>query len=103
MGLSMGFVVKVTPSNNNPSILGNFFLDCVSELQGCPKLLRTDPGKENVVMATMQCLLRANGNDEFTGEKAHRYGPSTGNQRVECWWSQKNLVQHGGLICLKTW
>ena len=79
--------LKVTPSNNNPSVLGNFFLDCVSELQGCPKLLRTDPGTENVVMATMQCLLRANGNDEFTGEKAHRYGPSTGNQRVECWWS----------------
>ena len=61
MGLSMGFVVKVTPSNNNPSILGNFLLDCVSELQGCPKLLRTDPGTENVVMATMQCLLRENG------------------------------------------
>lgn len=78
---------KVTPSNNNPSTVGNFFLDCVSELQGCPKLLRTDPGTENLVMATMQCLLRANGNDEFTGEKAHRYGPSTGNQRVECWWS----------------
>ena len=38
-------------------------------------------------MATMQCLLRANGSDEFSGEKAHRYGPSTGNQRVECWWS----------------
>jgi len=78
---------KVTPSNNNPSIVGNFFLDCVSEFQGCPKLLRTDPGTENILMATMQCLLRANGNDEFSGEKAHRYGPSTGNQRVECWWS----------------
>lgn len=35
----------------------------------------------------MQCLLRANGNDEFSGEKAHRYGTSTGNQRIECWWS----------------
>ena len=79
--------LKVTPSNNNPSIVGNFFLYCVSELQGCPKLLRTDPGTENVVTATMQCLLRANGNGEFTGEKVHRYGPSTGNQRVECWWS----------------
>ena len=53
--------LKVTPSNNNPTISGNFFLDCVSELQGCPKLLRTDPGTENVVMATMQCLLRENG------------------------------------------
>lgn len=52
--------LKVTPSNNNPSTVGNFFLDCVSELQGCPKLLRTDLGTENVVMATMQCLLRAN-------------------------------------------
>lgn len=77
--------LKVTPSNNNPSIVGNFFLDCVSELHGCPKLLRTDPGTENVVMATMQCLLRAKSNDEFTGEKAHRYDTSTGNQRVECW------------------
>ena len=24
-------------------------------------------------MATMQCLLRANGDDEFAGEKAHRW------------------------------
>ena len=55
-------------------------------------------------MATMQCLLRANGNGEFTGEKAHRYGTSIGNQRIECWWSHlKKTRTTWRTNFLKTW
>ena len=57
------------------------------ELEGCPRLLRTDPGTENGAMAAIQCCLRASDEDELAGEKAHRYGSSTGNQCIECWWS----------------
>jgi hypothetical protein len=38
-------------------------------------------------MAAMQSYFRCNGDDEYAGEKAHRYGTSPSNQRIECWWS----------------
>ena len=44
-------------------------------------------GTENGIMATMQCFVRQHGNDEFAEEKAHKYGSSPSNQRIECWWS----------------
>lgn len=65
--------LKVERTNNKPEVIANHYLECVKELQGCPRLLRTDPGTENGIMATMQCYLRANDGDEFSGEKAHRY------------------------------
>ena len=57
------------------------------ELKGCPRLLRTDPGTESGTIAAIQFCLRAHDEDELASEKARRYGSSTGNQRVECWWS----------------
>ena len=54
---------------------------------GCPILLRTDCGTENGVMAAMQCYLRQDGIDEFSGENAHKYGSSPASQRIEGWWS----------------
>ena len=74
-------------SNNKPEIPARFFLECVKEHSGCPILLRTDCGTENGIMATMQCFVRQDANDEFAGEKAHKYGSSPSNQRIECWWS----------------
>lgn len=38
-------------------------------------------------MAAMQCYPRQDGIDEFSGEKAHKYGSSPANQRIEGWWS----------------
>lgn len=80
--------LKVGRTNNDPAVTAKYYHDCVEELGGCPRLLRTDCGTENGLMATMQCSLRAEGNDELAAEKSHRYGPSTGNQRIECFWSQ---------------
>ena len=54
---------------------------------GCPILLRTGCGTENGVIAAMQCYFRQDGIDEFSGEKAHKYGSSPANQRIEGWWS----------------
>ena len=48
-----------------------YFVDCVEEVGDCPSLVRSDCGTENVV--------RAERNNMLAGEKAHHYGPSTGN------------------------
>lgn len=63
------------------------FLNCVREVGGCPMRVRTDCGTENVLMSGMQCYLRANGTDHWAGDKAHVYGSSPANQRIEAWWS----------------
>ena len=46
-------------------------------------MLRIDNGKENVYMAVMQSFLRSEGDDDFAGCNAHRYGSSPENQPKE--------------------
>jgi len=53
-----------------------------------PARVRTDCGSENIFIAASQCFLRRDGLDEYAGEKAHVYGSSHHNQRIEAWWSQ---------------
>lgn len=79
--------LEVARSNNKPEIPAAFYLDCVKETQGCPILVRSDCGTENGIMAAMQCFFRQNGDDCLAGDKAHKYGSSPANQRIECWWS----------------
>ena len=79
--------LKVCRTNNDPSHVASFFYECVKITNGCPRILRTDCGTENGVMASMQCYLRAPGNDEQAGLSAHVYGSSHSNQRIERWWS----------------
>ena len=49
--------------------------------------VKSDCGTENVVLSAMQCYLRADGTDQWAGDKAHVYGSSPANQRIEAWWS----------------
>ena len=51
---------------------------------------------------------RQDGNYELSGSglKAHKYGSSPSNQRIECWWSfnfSDMAGLHGRLIYLKIW
>lgn len=78
---------KVCRTNNDPAVIGHFFLNAVKEFGGCPTVLRTDNGTENTILAAIQSYFRCDGDDEFAGEKSHRYGTSPSNQRIECWWS----------------
>lgn len=71
---------KVVRTNNNPIIPAYFFLKTVKKLGYCPRLLRTDCGTENGIMADCQCFL-------INSENGHLYGTSTTNQRIENWWS----------------
>lgn len=79
--------MEVDKSNNNPKIPATFFLNAVQNVGGCPRIVRSDCGTENIVLAAMQCYFRNAGNDEFAAEKAHQYGSSPSNQRIEGWWS----------------
>ncbi|XP_056621425.1 uncharacterized protein LOC130435120 isoform X2 [Triplophysa dalaica] len=74
-------------SNNNPEVIAHHYLQCATEFGVIPKLLRTDCGTENGVMAAIHCTLRSNHQDELAGAASHVYGASTTNQRIESWWS----------------
>ena len=74
-------------SNNDPRVPAKLNLDTVQSLKGCPRIVRSDCGTENVTLAAIQCSLRATHHDEYAAEKAHRYGSSPANQRIEGWWS----------------
>ena len=70
----------MTKSNNNPIIPAHFFLETITEFGFGSKLVQTDCGTENSLMAGIQCKLQNNIN-------AHRFGSSPANQRIENWWS----------------
>lgn len=75
------------PTNNNPTVIAKHFVDCVRSVGVVPQRLRTDCGTENVIMAAIQCTLRAGHTDYHSGSKSHIYGTSVNNQRIEAWWS----------------
>ena len=68
--------LRVCKTNNNPVVTACHFLRLVKENYVCPKLVRTDCGTENGIIAAMQCTLTNN-------ENGHRYGTSVANQRIE--------------------
>lgn len=76
-------------------------MDCAQSNGGYPQRLRTDCGTENVLIASIQSFVHQN-------TRAHIYGTSPANQRIEAWWCflrrQRaqwwmnlfaNLVEHG--------
>jgi len=75
-------------SNNDPYTVGKLYFDAVEEMGRAPNRVRTDCGTENVFISASQCFLRRDHNDDHAGEKAHIYGSSHHNQRIEAWWSQ---------------
>ena len=85
MATVAGYCVFMLTPNNDPKIMARYFVDYVEEVGGCPSLVRTNCGTENVLIAGVQSFLRADCNGDLAGEKAHCYGPSTGNQRIEAW------------------
>ena len=79
--------LDIVRSNNDPRVVGKLYYNCITSLKFCPTILRTDRGTENGIMASAQCFLRRNHTDSLSGDKAHRYGSSHTNQRMEAWWS----------------
>lgn len=78
--------LEVGPSNNDPSVIAQYFVDCIWQIGGTPRVIRADGGTENVDVAALQRFFRHNGNDAMAGEKSFLYGKSVTNQRIEVWW-----------------
>lgn len=85
--------LKVGHSNNDPDVIGNYYLQCVRSLGVCPRFLRTDCGTENGSMAALQNILSR-------GDNSHLYGTSILNQRIEALWSKLRRGQINFLIHL---
>ena len=80
--------LEVSPTNKDPTYIARYFLDCIRQLGGVPRVVRADRGTANVNVCAIQRFLRADSEDLFAGEKSFMYGTSTSNQRIESWWSQ---------------
>ena len=79
--------LKCGPSNNDPGVIAQNYLNYLSECGIIPMRLRTDCGTENGTMAAVHCTLRSSHTDDYAGAASHLYGSSTANQRIESWWS----------------
>ena len=61
--------LKVGKSNSSPKIIAIHFMELVTSLKICSQNVRTDCGTEKVLVATMQCFLRRNHNDELSSSR----------------------------------
>eukprot|EP00731_Ephydatia_muelleri_P030947 Em0022g461a len=80
--------LELTATNNDPDVVVKFYLDAVVKLEGCPTLVRSDCGTENVLIATCQMALRHKHDDQFAGDNSFIFGSSVRNTRIESWWSR---------------
>ena len=78
--------MNVYRTNNNPKIIGGYFLEAVKLVGGCPKFVRGDYGTENKLVGDFQLFLRRNSTDATAGS-CYLDGASTCNQRIESWWA----------------
>lgn len=81
-GFSRKFLwLVVASSNNDPLIIGNYYLQCISHYKFCPRLLRMDRGRENIYCEDLQVF--------FAGStESFLYANSTRNQRIGASWSR---------------
>ena len=78
--------LEVGSSNNNPRVIGKYYLDYVRQIGGTLRIIRADRGTENGHVCAIQRFFRRTTGDAFEGEKSFMYGRSTANQRIEAWW-----------------
>ena len=75
--------LNVYHTNNDPQLIGGYFLEAVEESGGCPTIVRADRGTENGRIQDFQELMRPSG----PSESPYIEGKSTANQRIEAFWS----------------
>ena len=71
---------KVWMSNNDPNLIGRFYLDHLFKTRKIASYLRLDKGTETGVIATMHCYLRQHHGDIDDPTETIMFGPSTSNQ-----------------------
>ena len=79
--------LRVASSNNNPKVIGSYYMDCIRQLRLVPRAIRSDRGTENTIICGIQRFLRRNAEDLISNKNSFVYGTSSRNQGIECWWS----------------
>lgn len=69
-------------SNNDPKVIGRYYLDAVTNHGGFPVFMRGDMGTENSLIAAKQNLFSRN---EAYEHNSFIYGKSSFNTRIESW------------------
>ncbi|KAF3834382.1 hypothetical protein F7725_025586 [Dissostichus mawsoni] len=78
--------LKAAYTSSDPHVIGGYFVEAVEQTGGCPRIIRTNLGSENVVVRDIQTFLRRHDNDNRSGDRSYIAGTSTSNQRIESWW-----------------
>ena len=88
-------------TSSDPKVIASYYMETVSNLGFCPKLVRTDDGTENVDLLRLHTFLRRNGTDSLAGDRSSMTGASTHNQRIESWWSilRKECTEFWLVLC----
>lgn len=62
--------LEVGISNKNPRIIGRYFIDCVGQVGGVPRIIRGNRGTENVNVCEMQRFLDVMGMTHYLVKRA---------------------------------
>lgn len=79
--------LKVGSTNNDPKVIGYYFIEAVKRQSLLPRCIRADRGTENIVVAGLQRYFRRHFNNVNNNDKYFLFSPPTQNQRIESWWS----------------
>ena len=79
--------IEVGSTNNDPFVIAQYYLDCVRQVGGIPKIIRADCGTENVNVAVLQRFFH-------NQDHSFLYGKSSSNQCIEAWWG---ILKRGGM------
>ena len=84
--------LNVYTTNNDPKVVGGYYLATVEKYGGTAYLIRGDFGTENVLIKNLQCLFRRHVDEN----PSYVEGSSTHNQRIESWWGylRRHHAQH---------
>ncbi|MGH0137660.1 UNVERIFIED_CONTAM: hypothetical protein FKN15_071616, partial [Acipenser sinensis] len=74
-------------TNSNPRVIAGYYLRSVINKSGCPKIIRSDRGTENVHVNRLQEFLREDDMNMVQGNCVLQ-GSSHGSQRIDSWWSR---------------
>ena len=73
--------LNVSTTNNDPLVIANYYINCVSTFKKAPRLLRMDKGTENIYCQDLQIFWTKS-------ESSYLNAASTHNQRIESSWSR---------------
>lgn len=80
--------LEVGPTNKQPEVITNYFIQSVKQLGHLPTRIRSDDGTENSILEAVQIALRLGHSDTYAGINSFIIGTSPANQRIESFWSQ---------------